>query len=316
MMARAEEKRVILHVGMHKTGSTSIQAAYSKHCLYCKFGPPNHSIAAITVFRRNPYGYHIHKRNRLTRAEIDQKRMLWRSELEGCLAQERKTVLLSGEGFCLLRKDELENFATVVRKTTSNVEVYAYVRPPLSFSTSNFQQHIAQGGKQFLLPQPRYRECFEKFGTLFGWDRLHLRLYDRTRFEGGDVVSDFAQWAQIPSPGRIGGDSNRSLSAAATAALFIWNRDGLAGLDIVHDLPVKRKVMRALRSHSGPSLRFSPKIIDVDQDDVRWLESTAKFSLDEQRCDGGISSEEEFLELGRRHLDELTKTVLDALDEG
>lgn len=315
-MAKAVETRVVLHVGMHKTGSTSIQAAYSKHLLYCKFGPPNHSIAAITVFHRNPYDYHIHKSDRLTRAEVDEKRMIWRSELEGCLAQERKTVLLSGEGFCLLSKNELQNFANVVGRNTSNVEVYAYVRPPLSFSTSNFQQYVAQGGKHFFFPQPRYRECFEKFCDIFGRDRLRLRLYDRSRFDDGNVVSDFGQWAQIPSSGRIGSDLNRSLSAAATAALFIWNREGLAGRDLVHDVPAKRKIMRALRNHSGPSLRFSPKIIEVDNDDVRWLESTANFSLNEQRGDGGISSEEEFIKLGRGHLDELTKTVLDALDEG
>lgn len=315
-MAKSSEKRVVLHIGMHKTGSTSVQGAYSKHFIYCKFGPTNHSIAAITVFHRDPYGYHIHKTNRLTRAEIDERRRLWLSELEESLAQDRETFLLSGEDFCKLGWDEVQKFADVVGKVIPNVEVYAYVRPPISFATSAFQQHVALGAKRFVLPKPRYRERFEKFGNIFGQDRLRLRLYDRSRFDGGDVVSDFAQWAQIPPAGGIGSDANRSLSAAATAVLFIWNREGLAGRDLVHDVPVKRKIMRALRSHSGPSLRFSPKIIDVDHDDVRWVESTAKFSLAEQRGDEGISSEEEFVELGRGHLDELTETVLKALDEG
>ena len=312
-MARTGEKRVVLHIGMHKTGSTSVQAAYESHSIYCKFGPPNHSIAATTVFHRDPYDYHIHKRARLTRAEVDEKRMLWRSELEESLGQDKETLLLSGEDFSLLDRDGVQEFASVVGGVASNVEVYAYVRPPLSFSTSAFQQHVAQGARRFLLPLPRYRERFEKFGSIFGQDRLRLRLYDRSRFDAGDVVSDFAQWARIPSAGRIGRDSNRSLSAAATAALFIWNREGMAGRDIMRNVPVRRKILRVLRSLPGPSLQLSAKMIAVDHDDVRWLESTAKFSLEEQRDDSGISSEEEFLELGRRHLDELTGIVMDAL---
>lgn len=314
-MVKAAEKRIVLHIGMHKTGSTSVQATYSNHFIYCKFGPPNHSIAATTVFHGNPYDYHVHKRQKLTRAEIDEMRVLWRSELEDSLARDRETFLLSGEDFSLLGRDAVQSFASVVGRVVPNIDVYAYVRPPVSFSTSAFQQHVALGAKHFSLPRPRYRERFEKFGSIFGRDKLRLRLYDRSRFIGGDVVSDFARWAQIPSTGNHGRGSNRSLSAAATAALFIWNREGLAGRDVVHNVPVRRRLLRVLSSHPGPSLQLSPEMIAVDHDDVHWLESTANFSLEEQRTDGGISSEEEFVDLGRRHLDELAKTVLDKLDQ-
>lgn len=314
-MARSVEKRVVLHVGMHKTGSTSIQAAYSKHPIYCKFGPTNHSVAATTVFHRNPYNYHMHKRNGLTHAEIDEKKVAWRSELEESLTQDREIFLLSGEDVSLLDRDEVQKLASFVGKIVPEVEVYAYVRPPVSFSTSAFQQHVAQGAQHFVFPRPRYRERFEKFGTIFGQDRVHLRLYDRSRFDDGDVVSDFAQWARIPSPGRFGRNANPSLSAAATAALFIWNREGLAGRDIAQDVAARRRILRILSSLPGPSLRLSPKLTAVDEDDVRWLEATAKFSLEEHRDDGGIASEEEFLELGRRHLEDMTETVLGALDD-
>ncbi len=72
-------KEVILHIGLHKTGSTSIQNAlkgYNKNGVKSvAFEEVNHSIPMYTIFSEKRYNYHIWQKAELTKIDIDKKRM-------------------------------------------------------------------------------------------------------------------------------------------------------------------------------------------------------------------------------------------------
>ena len=68
-------KEVILHIGLHKTGSTSIQSAlkgYDKNgTKTVSFENENHSIPMYTIFSKNRYDYHIWKNAGISKVNID-----------------------------------------------------------------------------------------------------------------------------------------------------------------------------------------------------------------------------------------------------
>lgn len=71
-------RTVYLHVGMHKTGSTAIQSAFSGFddgkTKYADLGYQNHSIPFCTAFSGDYQDYHIWKSVGLTPDQIEQKK--------------------------------------------------------------------------------------------------------------------------------------------------------------------------------------------------------------------------------------------------
>ncbi len=59
-------KTCIIHIGIHKTGSTSIQESlqgfYNDIFYYANLGPSNHSEPIYCLFSENPKRHHLAKR--------------------------------------------------------------------------------------------------------------------------------------------------------------------------------------------------------------------------------------------------------------
>jgi hypothetical protein len=233
---------VIVHIGMHKTGSTSIQAALAGYddgrAFYARFPETNHSSAIRGGFSATPENYHQWKKLGLDLAEIQCRRKQYREQLARDLARDDRDVLIiSGEGIGLLDDLGKLEFLETARQHARRIRVVCYVRAPLEFAASYLQQNI-KVGRRTLPPIVRteYRNRLEIFAQQLPPEDLVVRAFDRASFPAGSVVADFRQIAGLESHKIADKSANESLSAPAIKLVYAFNRsnDCYAGDPVIH----------------------------------------------------------------------------------
>lgn len=154
------KKRCFLHLGLHKTASSSAQATFrsSKHMLReCNIEFPifkyiqsssqvkqisNHSIPILSLFSDNPSQYHINKRwgvTNLNETNASYLKQLTRTANSG------RDILLSGEGISMLSATGLKRFTSLINDLGFDIYAFALVRTPYSFACSAIQEDVKGG---------------------------------------------------------------------------------------------------------------------------------------------------------------------------
>ena len=233
---------VILHIGMHKTGSTSIQAALAGYddgrAFYARFPESNHSSAIRGTFSTRPETYHQWQKLGLDSEEIQRRCKQYREQLAAELSRaDRHMLIISGEGIGLLDDAGKQELLEFIGQYVSRVRVVCYLRAPLGFAASYLQQNIKVGRRTLpnIVPT-EYKKRLGIFAQELPDDDLAVRAYDRASFPDGSVVADFCQVCGLES-GRVAGTSvNERLSAPALKLLYAFNRsnDCYAGDRVVH----------------------------------------------------------------------------------
>jgi hypothetical protein len=120
--------------------------------------------------------------------------------------------VISGEGIIGFNTDSLKKMKSHLSRFFESIRIVVYVRDPQSWASSKAQQ-LVKRGKTSLATMcdpdaiaarrspivPLYRVRLEPFLDLFGRSSVDIRVYDRSRLMGGDVISDFC--AAIGEPG-------------------------------------------------------------------------------------------------------------------
>ncbi|MBS1301597.1 hypothetical protein GZH79_04440 [Loktanella sp. SALINAS62] len=283
---------IILHIGMHKTGTTAIQraldgyddgkTAYGDLKIWGDRGP-NHGNAIETLFRADFENIPYHRRHGRTKAHVAGYRLLYRRQFDRALSLDRAKLILSGEAIPRLRRAELEALRDELLLRARKVTVIAYVREPVSYLSSMFQQrcrlgHIEPGAA---LPMPRYRSKFAKFVRVFGADNVHFVKFDRTCLRNGSSVEDLAYRIDI-RPDLPSGTSNERLSADATRLLYLLlTRHSAECRKVNHVRPLSQTVHFLQDNVTGPAFALPTAHVysQLDGDDVAWVEKIAGFTL-------------------------------------
>src|SRR5689334_22540831 len=122
---------VILHVGLHKTGTSSIQETLfseknnqlleKKDYIYPKSWYSNHSIPIYSAFCDDPEGYYENSRKGYSIAEIKTINEQYFEGLETELAErEQSKLIISGEDISLLSVVNLNAFKTYLISLSAN----------------------------------------------------------------------------------------------------------------------------------------------------------------------------------------------------
>jgi len=322
--------KLILHIGMQKTGSSAIQsslaAASGKDFVYPllgdgRFKPPKHTEALVQLFSSNSAT--IAEQYKLA----GKSEAMIRDPLRASSDREQITqaaadagdgyVILSSEGATgYLGREDLHAVREFAEDLFDDILVVAYIREPFEFVSANFQTRIR--GRFLADFKPKYKRLrprFELWDEVFGRERVHLWKYDRAAFPNGDIVEDFC--------GKLGlstlrsGDSNVTLSRAAVSALYRLNRTTRSKPDALPLLQQARKVIVHDFPHRDwPKFRLSPEVVAPllrkHRDDIEWMERRIGSTLmKEQRVrSSDVRSEQDLLEIDRnalRILDELGK---------
>lgn len=189
-------KRLILHVGPHKTGSTYLQKRLALH--------------ARDLARRG-VTYPVQARNNLGHGAIVNYLRGWQRHTEGMTEAtfaeiaEYETVVLSSENFVLLETEALQSLRR--RFPDHEISVVFVLRSLTSVLPSHWQETVKHGNDNtFLTYLARASGWISgdlshvlpsrqlpRFATLFGRDSLRVISYDHAVADGADVFDVFAE---------------------------------------------------------------------------------------------------------------------------
>lgn len=308
--------RIIVHAGMHKTGSSSIQEALAQirdpNFHYLDWYSSNHCELFVYLFEDESKisNYHaINARGFEFAKRIPAIREEWqRRTIEQLNSLQDATVVFSAEDISHpAMVAAVRRMREFMVRWTDNIEVIAYVRSPLSFAQSAFQQHLKDGGLRtldFKQLWPMYRSRFEHLDQIFGQSNVKLRSYDKIANDNIDIVDDFLSIINFTLTDRKKVRENEALGAIATALLYMQRRFGEG---FVTGSPVAAEgnttFISLLSQIGGKKLAFAPTIwnglsIDV-RSDISWIQSRLGCQLEERVSSDAvlIASEQDLIDL-------------------
>ncbi|AWB49121.1 hypothetical protein HYN69_11945 [Gemmobacter aquarius] len=275
---------ILLHIGMHKTGTTALQHALHDYddgqIRYARLGHSNHSIPVVTCFASEPHRYHVWKRIGATRQEVARKVAFCRERLESELALPRKRLLFVGEEISLLPTAAVTALSATLHRSGAEISVLAYLRDPLGYVTSAFQQQVRGGQACYTLPRPYYRQRFEKFTAIFGRNAVSFRAYAPERTAGWSIISDYSGAAGLPPRALADCRSNPSLPLDAVRLLHLFNRTN-PQIGSETGLAARSALISYLAACFTTRFTIDPGIVAavVDADELAWVEDTTGIPL-------------------------------------
>lgn len=297
-------KRVILHAGLPKTATTSIQnavfsqraALMKQHGILYPGAEPNHTNALCTAFMEDPRKHISHK----VAGRTDLKALLSHAQdIRGTLEQEitaaaPETVLFSAEGMSNLNATELGKFRDWVATFAQTLEVFYILRNPLNYVVSVTQQHL-KGGEVLedmyeALPLPNFKGRLSAAITAFGKDHVSVHIFEDMCTQEDGIVGAFLDRigllknkADAKNTARQNilatqKRDNESLSHEAAMVLSSLNRQRPAFIE--GQLGPRRAMneLGAIEMIRGDKFRLPPEIVtrvlDQSRDDITWVRET------------------------------------------
>jgi hypothetical protein len=202
-------RKLIIHIGSHKTGTSSIQ-----HTLYKN--KPALLKQGFTLFNSGPDGHERKSGNALTwvKFKLDRNYRIEgrvRKKLPAALAAEGDNVIISAETFSwIFSAKEINRLRNKLSPDFDDIKIVAYIRRQDMQAISQYQQaskHDAfvaarfyNGGTRAL---PTYKSYFQKYlnyhqrlgmwADAFGQNNLIIRIFESDQLVNGDAVDDFFQ---------------------------------------------------------------------------------------------------------------------------
>lgn len=275
---------VVLHFGMNKTGSSSIQFFLSKlprsgPVRFADLGIANQSIILVAAFSAAPELYGQFRRRGLNAEQARAKSSEYRSMIEReVLVEGVEKILFSGEGVLNLSVPELTDLHRTLSTRQNEVSAVGYVRQPGGFIESSFQQKLKTHSASFELDvlYPKYRHRLGKFDRVFGRANVHCWLFEPATFPQRNVVHDFCQRIGIDVPRQDIPRVNDTLSRPACALLYAYRKYGPPYGTGEHAVHENNLLVNQLRLLKGERMRLSRALIDPvlarHEDDIAWME--------------------------------------------
>ncbi|USZ49718.1 tetratricopeptide repeat protein [Halomonas sp. DN3] len=314
--------RLVVHIGMPMTGSSSIQETLFAKGMhegwrYADLGVPNHSGVLLSIFSTNPLTWQGQQTvgSGLDEAkEVNQRFEKRLEEVKGSAGQQ----ILSGEGVFHLDEAGLERLRAYFQEAFDTIEVIGYVRPPASFMASAFVQLVKNRGQARLSFQklwPRYRAKLEKFDRVFGREHVTLRPFCPHQLTDGDIVQDFCQFLGAPIDPAEVRSVNDSLSLEAAAALFVYRREGPCYQAYPGNIADNNRLVNLLAGFGEREFRFSDALVrpvmEREAADLEWIETRLGVPLrDAGSTDAGaICCEQDLLDVAEKSREGLSDFV-------
>ena len=292
-------RRCILHIGMNKAGSTSLQDAYQDYddgqTYYLPLQAPNHSAMMRMIFSKAAPKRFFYSDD--AGARKDQTVAL-RQQLEDALAADRRSVIISGEGMSSLKEPgSVSSVVSFLRARYDQVEGLCYVRDPAGYIASLFQQVLKTGAPSFNLDQlfPKYQTRLTDWRDELGPDGLRFVAFHPDSLAGGDLLADFSARLHLSplTEDRKPVRKNSSLSAEAVAVLFRYRNAKGPPKIRGPEKEASRRLIRLLQS-------FGRWKLVLDQEEVARLSVKFKAELDwmQDHTEGQIVRQSEGLAAG------------------
>jgi hypothetical protein len=287
------DKQVILHIGMPKTGSSSIQETLKKFndgdTAYIQLGPRNHSEAARAIsFDKEK---HAHQRLPLFStdlATLQKRRRALIERIETFAETAPSRTIFSAESVYHFNAVRFARLARFLGKRFGPIHVVGYLRPPSSFIHSSFQQAIKTGRSVFQIDDPKYRSKLSKIKGANFIEKVTMRRFARADLKDENVVSDFTDLIGITvSDNQIIDDMNTGMSLETTCLLLFYNRVCPSPNSNPDAMKDRLALVAALEALPGRKLTLDPALwanFDIAKD-MAWTRETFSVDLSEHTRD-------------------------------
>lgn len=280
---------------MHKTGSSSIQNYLDKNrdellkagFYYAEMGSSNHSGPFLYALRFEPANDSEIENLKITQDELNRRIYIYKEKLSDSLSKNNQNIIFSAESIVKLTHSELSVFKELLLEFVDEIKVYCYVREPMPFTVSSFQQIIKVMpvllNNQHLYPN--YQRKLQKFEDVF--EGVNYRLFSRSTLLDGNVTSDFCSWLNIPYLGAE--EANSSLGALAVKFLYRFQH---ARSNIIVNQKILDLIENTLSKLPYQKVILPTKtmgsIIESNIADFKWManhlvkkDSSIKFNVDD-----------------------------------
>ena len=222
-------KRLIIHIGPHKTGTTSIQ-----HMLY-RFSRSENSSFCYPCLEANQFGHHS-LAEAIYRSDARELGRL-RREIEGS----PKICVLSSEEFCYLPQSALMEFKKYLGR--AEVSVVYYARNFLQSLHPWWQEQVKHGSTQTFIeftinclanPNSLHLNIpsvmLRNWAEVFGRDAIEIFLYDTIADVARQFASEILDFS-LPSDFRT--TANSSYNYIQSEMMRFWNSIGSRGSELI-----------------------------------------------------------------------------------
>lgn len=222
-------KEVVLHIGAHKTGTTSIQHALAGyddgHTKYSSLQKKNHSIPMKAIFEKDfEKNFNWNRMNWRNRREIadykKNKQAIFHAELRDSRIER---LIISGEGICSLSYDEKFNIVNEIQGAKAQVKIIYFARDPNTLVTSMVQQRAKSGQPMRKSVGPQYKNHVGPFLDFLPKENIQVVDYSSI-IKKHDLIKYFSDIIGLSLSNTQ--HRNQSLS-----------RQGLSLVNILNNLP-------------------------------------------------------------------------------
>jgi len=248
-------KRLVIHIGIEKTGTTSLQhylylneallAEKGIGLLHCVGSPNNRQVAHYADSSQT-------QAPRVLRKQLADGSLNWRQMLRQELHAEVKampahihSVVVSSEHLHsrLRSLEEVRQVAELFDGLFETTDIVVYLRRQDKLAVSLFSTAL-RGGWHEADPLPKlgagrlkyydFADLLSRWADVFNASHIKPRIFDRKSFINGDLYADFLStcgWPELIGALAIPPAKNEALSAVAATALLHLNKSVSAFLD-------------------------------------------------------------------------------------
>lgn len=233
---------VHLHIGLEKSGSTSIQHYFRQHreslaqqkVLYPRsLGYDGHTKLAITIPDFDKIDFLRRQASIVSKQKIRQETESIAVQLGQEIASHKPdAIIISCEQLSarLTTTEEVQRLRDFLSPFARSFRVYLYLRPQEKLIVSRYSTYIRSGGtlslQEYLkLPRPaflNYNALITLWATVFQPENLNIRIFSSDTLVDGNAVTDFLhqlKLSKIKFPPADQERSNTSLSASTLERL-------------------------------------------------------------------------------------------------
>jgi hypothetical protein len=289
--------KILLHMGMPKTGSTSLQ--HSLHAasgmlrergiFYPQFG--NRTIAhhLLLLLHQSPsqMSPFFLARNGGPKVAVENARAAWEM-LRREVRRRRPEVLVLSSELLIQPEDPATKvkIANQLSDLSGEIVPILYVRHPVHYYRSNLQQQLKVSNRPVRPQGSDIKRAVLETEAIFSHP-LQLVAFDRSVLHGGDIVADFA--TRFLSPWVRPADlpdfqSNVSLSAEALVLMARLRNEGGNTDEISHRVSLMTQYLRKLDRDDPPSkpMELYPEVAEAALRSAvshRWLSETGRLQI-------------------------------------
>jgi len=228
-------KNILLHVGTHKTGSTSIQQTFHnnrehlrKHDIhFLDFGPNHWHV--YSAFMDDPWDWFEHRRMQRKKKEVDDMNSATLISLkEEILNSAANNIIISSEYLSQLSFCGITRMRDYLRDL-GDVKVFYYCRNIISWLSSDSQQCAKVGMKTkptcYNVAIQRLIDFPKNYIKVFGPAQFYLIRFEDAVEDGlCDTLLKIGGLPSLQDMGICAVKVNESISSNATKAFFILNK--------------------------------------------------------------------------------------------